>query len=100
MRRGKIIFQLMNSRLLVFLIPFMIIASSCSTTKKLKPGEQLYIGADVKIKTEKKVRGQKFIQGELEDLLLPKPNKRILRMRIPLAFYQLAGKKIMDLIDF
>lgn len=83
----------MNSRLLVFLIPFMIIASSCSTTKKLKPGEQLYIGADVKIKTEKKVRGQKFIQGELEDLLLPKPNKRILRMRIPLAFYQLAGKK-------
>ncbi len=49
---------------------------SCSLTKNLEPGEQLYVGAKVKINTTGKVSSKKRIQTELLELARPKPNQK------------------------
>ncbi len=83
----------MNKRFLILNFFILILLAACSTTKKIKLREQLYLGADVKMTNEVRVLNQKSIQSELKDALIPKPNKKILGLRVKLALYQAAGKK-------
>ncbi|MEP6724584.1 MAG: BamA/TamA family outer membrane protein [Bacteroidota bacterium] len=83
----------MNRRRCIYIYPVIIFfICSCSNTKYLPAGESLYTGAKVIVKTtgpaDKKTKN---IRAELEDLTRPKPNKKILGLRIRLLIYNIAG---------
>jgi outer membrane protein insertion porin family len=66
-----------------------IFLSACSTTKFLAPGQKLYTRGQVNIvdKTMKK-SDSKAMKSELEGLLRPKPNGKILGLRVKLWIYE------------
>ena len=69
-------------------ILIIIFISACSTTKHLAPGQKLYNGGQIKIadKNVKKSEAHALTE-ELEDLLRPKPNSKILGLRFKLWVY-------------
>src|ERR1700712_4014699 len=71
---------------------FILIAlflSACSTTKFLDPGQKLYTGGEVKIDDKDISKSDsKALKGELEGLLRPKPNGKILGLRYKLWIYE------------
>lgn len=67
--------------------------TSCSNTRKLPPGEALYIGSKVKVDEPSMSRGQKkSIRADLGSMTRPRANKKFLGMRFKLFAYNLAGK--------
>ena len=76
------------TRIRYLLILLVIFASACSTTKYLQPGQKLYDGGKVKIVDKNAKKSDRKAQtGELEGLLRPKPNSKILGMRFKLWVY-------------
>jgi outer membrane protein insertion porin family len=75
---------------LKYILIFSIIFSACSTTKHLAPGQKLYNGGEIKFAdtagniTSKDAKG---LNEELEDLLRPHPNSKILGLRFKLWVY-------------
>lgn len=71
----------------------VIIASSCNNTKNIADNDALYTGATIKMK--KSTAGKKqnsAIKESLAGLTRPKPNSKILGMRLKLSIYNFAGK--------
>src|ERR1700748_1960864 len=65
-----------------------VLLSACSTTKFLAPGQKLYDGATVKIEDKDIKKSEaKALTTEMEDLLRPKPNGKILGLRVKLWIY-------------
>ena len=65
----------------------------CSNTRYLPEGDLLYTGSSVTIKDSViKKNDRKELEKELEALLRPKPNKKILGLRPKLLIYNLAGE--------
>ncbi len=67
--------------------------SSCNNTKNIAAGDALYTGASVKMKNSpapKKVNS--VLTEDLEGLIRPKPNSKLLGIRLKLSIYNLAGK--------
>ncbi len=61
----------------------------CSVKKFIPEGQQLYTGAELKLETETKIEDIKEISDELNELLQPEPNSKILGMRVGLwAYYK------------
>ena len=80
---------------LIVLLLFFVFG--CSNTKYLAKGQLLYTGGSVKvIDSTMKNKERKNLQVELEQLLRPKPNKKILGLRLKLYFYNLAGEPKKD----
>ncbi len=67
---------------------------SCSSTKNLKPGQNLYVGAEIDINPDSSYRidDQKEVKKTLEAKTRPRPNKKILGIRFKLGMYNLAGE--------
>src|SRR5690606_24157159 len=79
----------MNKFLTVILSLFFAGITSCGVKKFIPEGELLYTGADLDMEADFKIRDKKEVEGELEALLEPEPNSKILGMRIGLwAFYK------------
>lgn len=73
------------NRLFIYLaIVFVIGIQSCSVKKFIPEGEQLYTGGEVDMEADFKIPDRKEIEGELNNLLKPEPNSKILGMRIGL----------------
>ncbi len=73
----------------ILLICVAVFATACSTTKYLPAGQKLYDGGEVKI-ADKDSLSKNDVTGltaDLEDLLRPKPNTKILGMRYKLWIY-------------
>lgn len=71
-----------------------LIISSCSNTKYLPEGEALYTGSKIKVvDSVYSKKKKKEIKEQVEDLTRPKPNKKILGLRVKLYAYNIAGKK-------
>jgi len=70
-----------------------LLLSACSNTKHLPEGESLFLGGTVKI-TDKETdkRERSVLAGDLEDAINPKPNRKVLGMRIRLRLYNFAGE--------
>lgn len=70
------------------------VLAKCSNTKYLKPGQNLYMGAEVKINpdTSKKIDDEKLVKADLEAKTRPRPNKSILGLRPKLYIYNIAGE--------
>jgi outer membrane protein insertion porin family len=69
-------------------ILIVVFISACSTTKYLAPGQKLYNGAQIKI-TDKNTKKSEAdaIGDELQGLLRPLPNAKILGLRFKLWVY-------------
>jgi len=76
------------------LILISLIWGACSSTKNLKPGQNLYVGAEIKINPDSSFRidDQKDVKRTLESKTRPRPNKKILGVRFKLGMYNLAGE--------
>lgn len=65
---------------------------SCSNLKYLPAGDALYTGAKVTVKApELKPKRRKVLKEQMESLIRPKPNSKILGMRLRLTAYNIAG---------
>lgn len=72
-------------------IAFLVLAG-CSTTKRLKPGQYLYTGADVIINPDssKKIDNEKDIKTSLANKTRPRPNKSLLGIKWKLLIHNIA----------
>ncbi len=80
----------MNANRLLYFLGIIILFESCSATKGLTDDQNLYYGSKIKIEsTTRKMpkNQQKDFQDELEALLRPKPNSKILGMPVKLWIY-------------
>ncbi|PST84553.1 hypothetical protein C7T94_07140 [Pedobacter yulinensis] len=68
--------------------------TACSNIKYLKPGQNLYTGAEIRINPDSsgRVKDEKSLKAELKGKTRPKPNKKILGLRPKLYIYNLAGE--------
>ncbi|RZK54568.1 MAG: hypothetical protein EOO91_15695, partial [Pedobacter sp.] len=76
---------------IVFLLACLVVAS-CSTTRRLKPGQYLYTGAEININPDssKRIDDQKEVKKTLENKTRPRPNKSILGIKYKLLIHNLA----------
>ncbi|RZK42406.1 MAG: hypothetical protein EOO90_07260 [Pedobacter sp.] len=83
------------TKLHLFLLAFLIL-SSCSTTRRLKPGQYLYTGAEVKINPDssKRINDHKQVKSTLESKTRPRPNKSILGIKWKLQLHNLAADTV------
>jgi outer membrane protein insertion porin family len=65
-----------------FILLMLFLFSACSTSRFVPAGEKLYTGGEVKMDSEEAVKGKAGLKSELEDLLRPEENSKILGMRI------------------
>ncbi len=70
----------------------IMILSSCSNLRYLDEGQQLYTGSKVKIEAEEKITNKGEVVSELERVIRPKPNEKLLFWRPRLWFYNVAGE--------
>ncbi len=87
------------------LIITLTLQTSCRVKRHVPETEKLYDGGEVVLKSNSKITGKRDLQNELNDLLRPKPNKKILGARFYLwthfkgskegagKFYQKLNKK-------
>ncbi|HLW21406.1 MAG TPA: BamA/TamA family outer membrane protein [Cyclobacteriaceae bacterium] len=73
------------NRVLIFVVVLIAVGfHSCSVKKFIPEGEQLYTGGEVDMEADFRVPDKKAIESELNALLKPEPNSKILGMRIGL----------------
>ncbi|RFZ82299.1 hypothetical protein DYU05_16935 [Mucilaginibacter terrenus] len=71
-----------------YLLLLTAFISACSTTKYIPPTEKLYTGSSVKIADKDiKKSDAKALSSEMQALVRPKPNSKILGLRYKLWFY-------------
>ncbi len=76
----------------LIIIAWLMSMASCSNIKYLPAGESLYTGATVKVQGPSLSRKQRqVLQEDLAALSRPRPNRKMLGMRIRLLAYNLAG---------
>ena len=87
------LFSLRKSLLLPLLFTFGVLAglSGCSNTRYLSEGQQLYIGANVELQSDKQLPNEKEVEAELDELIRPKPNFSIFGLRPTLWVYNIMG---------
>ena len=74
-------------------IALFLFLSSCTGTKFLKESESFYTGSKIHFDTQGKRIGRKrAIEAELQTLITPKPNNKVLGMRPGVWFYFVAGE--------
>lgn len=82
----------MRNKLFIILV-LLAILESCSVKKFVPEGKLLYSGADIKIETDTTIQDKDEVKTELQTVLRPKPNSRILGMPMGLYFYYKAQKE-------
>lgn len=83
--------KLIKPSLFIFIC---LVWAACSNTKYLKPGQNLYTGAEVKINPDSsgRIDNEKDVKTTLESKTRPRPNKSILGLKPKLYIYNLAGE--------
>ncbi len=77
----------------IYILLFTFLATSCSNTKYLAEGELLYVGGKVKVENDSiSKKERKNLESELNKLIRPIPNNKILGLRPKLLIYNWAGK--------
>jgi outer membrane protein insertion porin family len=77
----------------IYIILFTFLATSCSNTKYLPEGELLYVGGKVIVKNDSiSKKERKSLESNLQDLIRPIPNQKILGLRPKLTIHNWAGK--------
>lgn len=84
--------ELLSMMKLIFLILISVTLFSCSNLKYLGENEALYTGSEVKVEEADKRKEKKQIKEELEALIRPLPNSKILGLRVKLYAWNIAGE--------
>ncbi|MEO5911485.1 MAG: BamA/TamA family outer membrane protein [Pelobium sp.] len=72
------------------MVILMVLQSACSNIKYLPKGEQLYVGAKVKVEGDSLSKNQKSaLREELGSVLRPRPNSSFLGLRFKLYIYNI-----------
>ncbi|WP_188467339.1 BamA/TamA family outer membrane protein [Marivirga lumbricoides] len=90
-RKIKEMLRLMSESLsknIAIIIVLSIISYSCNTLKRLPENELLYTGAETSVEGEAPRKYKKQVEDKIEGLAIPKPNSKILGMRLGLWAYQ------------
>jgi outer membrane protein insertion porin family len=75
-----------------FIVITGLFLSSCSNTRKLPPGDALYLGSSVKVDGPSlSAKKKKGVRNDMQALTRPRANKKFLGMRFKLAAYNFAG---------
>lgn len=83
----------MNKQVFLLFLSLAALLSSCSNTKYLPEGELLYTKGTVTVKSEELARSErKSLEKDLETMVRPRPNSKILGLRVKLWFYNIAGE--------
>lgn len=69
----------------------LLLMNSCSNLKYLPENEALYTGAEVKVEGVDKKKKRKELEEQLEAMVRPRPNSKILGMRVKLYAWNIAG---------
>lgn len=79
-----------------FLLFACFVLASCSTTRKLKPGQILYVGSEVRINPDSsgRITDEKDIKKTLEIKTRPRPNTSLLGIKWKLQLHNLAGDTV------
>lgn len=67
--------------------------SACGVEKFIPEDEALYTGADIEARAEEGVGNAKEVKRELQTLLYPRPNSRVLGMRLGLFYHYKTQKE-------
>lgn len=78
-------------RVLFLLIIFFL--PGCNVKRFIPPGEKLYEGAELTIESDEKVKDLKVITAELESVIRPEPNSKILGARLGLLVHYKAQRE-------
>lgn len=68
-----------------------ILLFSCNNTKHLAEDEELYIGAELTIKSDYDIPNKGQLKSDIDEVLRPDPNSSFLGMRFGLWFYNMIG---------
>ncbi len=82
----------MKERVLYFLcIATMLCLAACDNTKYLAPGQNLYLGSELKVKSDAKMskKEKTALESDMKSLIRPQPNSKILGVRFKLTMYNL-----------
>jgi outer membrane protein insertion porin family len=87
----------MNCKKVLYFLSFLVLLSSCNSTKYVPEGNLLYTGGSIKVEDSLISRKQrKTLQKDMETMLRPKPNKKFLGLRPKLFFYNLVSEPKKD----
>ena len=75
------------SKFILYTSLLMSLLYSCSIKKYIPEGERLYTSATVDIKLDTIINNEKLLKAELESVLLPKPNNKLLGMHLGLYYH-------------
>ncbi|MCM4156855.1 BamA/TamA family outer membrane protein [Gramella sp. AN32] len=75
------------------IVSLLVILHSCSVEKFIPEDEYLYTGADISIESDTIIKDKTELKTELESVLRPKPNTKILGMQPGLYFHYKAQKE-------
>ncbi|HZY78785.1 MAG TPA: BamA/TamA family outer membrane protein [Cyclobacteriaceae bacterium] len=70
----------------------LTLLAGCTATKLVPEGESLYDGAEIKFEAQGNVGRTSRLEENLQELITPKPNKKILGMRPGVWFWYKAGE--------
>ena len=74
------------------MVILLMIVSSCSNLRYLEDGQYLYTGSSIQFETEEKIGELGRLETELERVIRPVPNQRVLIWRPRLWLYNVAGE--------
>ncbi|MCG9972406.1 BamA/TamA family outer membrane protein [Christiangramia crocea] len=75
------------------IVVFVVLIQACSVKKFIPEDEFLYTGGSIKIESDTTIRNKPELKTELESVLRPEPNNKILGMRPGLYFHYKAQKE-------
>jgi outer membrane protein assembly factor BamA len=84
--------------LLAFITVFLLFFYSCSVKKYIPEDELLYTGGEVIVKDSIKIEDKKSLTYELQSLLYPEPNKKVLGFYPGLLYHYKAQKEKVGFI--
>lgn len=82
----------MNYRIIyIFCVLTVLLFAACDNTKYLAPGQNLYVGSKLEVKANPPIskKQKKALESDMTSLIRPKPNSKILGIRLKLTFYNM-----------
>jgi outer membrane protein insertion porin family len=76
--------QRSSFRFPILVLLICVTGASCRTAKYIPPGEKLFTGADINIDGPADKKTKKALKSEIEDIIRPRPNTKILGWRFGL----------------
>ena len=84
----------MKNGSVIFFLTALLLLSACSNTRHLPAGDKLYTGANIIVSGPSlSVQQRKVLKEDLQGLTRPKPNSKLLGVRLKLSIYNMFRNK-------